>query len=59
MNTTILIPMTRVQLHLLIEAHYWHAARAPTLAEAREHQRHAADLQRRLTDHDQRTEAPA
>ncbi len=58
MNSTILIPMPRADLHLLIEALYWQAARAPTLADAREHQRLAAELQRRLTDHDERTEAP-
>ena len=59
MNSTILIPVTRAQLHVLIEALYAYAARAPTLADARERQRHAADLQRRLTDHDESTQTPA
>ena len=59
MNTTILLPLRPEQVQLLIEYHQHAAACAHTLPARHDHLRDADDLQRRLTDHAERTEARA
>ena len=59
MTTLIWLPLRPEQVQALM---YWHlreAAHANAIHERHDHLRDAGDLQRRLTDHDERTEAPA
>ncbi len=59
MNTTILLPLRPEQVEVLMRHHEHAADRAPTLPTRHDHLRDADDLQRRLTDHAERTEARA
>ena len=59
MNTLIWLPLRPEQVQALMAHHRHAAAHANTIPERAAHLRDADDLQRRLTDHDERTEAPA
>ena len=59
MNTTILLALRPEQVEVLMRHHRHEAAHAATLPERADHLRDADDLQRRLTDHAERTEARA
>ena len=59
MNTTILLALRPEQVEVLMRHHEHAAHMAATLPTRHDHLRDAADLQRRLTDHAQRSEAPA
>ena len=58
MNTTILLALRPEQVEVLMRHHQEAAGKAATLPERADHLRDADDLQRRLTDHAERTEAP-
>ena len=57
MNTTILLPLRPEQVEVLLRHHEDAARKATTLHERADHLGDADDLQRRLTDHAERTEA--
>ena len=59
MIANILTPLRPEQVRVLIEHHQFHAAHASTLPDRHDHLRDAEDLRRRLTDHAERSEAPA
>ena len=59
MNTTILLPLRPEQVEVLLRHHEDAARKAATLPERADHLRDADDMQRRLTDHAERTEARA
>lgn len=59
MQTVILFPATPQQLDALHAWHLHEAAHASTVPERADHLRHADDIQRRLRDAEERTEAAA
>ena len=59
MNTTLWIPLRADQVQALVAHHHQEAAVATTLAARADHLRDADDLERRLADHSDRTEATA
>ena len=59
MNTTILLPLRPEQVEVLMRHHEHAAEMAATLPTRHHHLRDADDLRRRLTDHAERSEAPA
>ena len=56
MNTSILCPLTPAQVEALIAWHHHEAQHASLLQDKSDHLQHAADLRRRLTDAQNRTE---
>ena len=59
MNTTIVLPLRPEQVEVMIRHHERAACTAFTLPDRHDHLRDAEDLRRRLTDHAERSEAPA
>ena len=57
MKATILVPLRPEQVEVLLRHHEDAARKAATLPERADHLGDADDLQRRLTDHAERTEA--
>ena len=57
MTSAIWLPLTAGQVRVLMEHHRHEAAHASTLFEREGHLRDADDLQRRLSDFEERTEA--
>ena len=58
MNTTILLPLRPEQVEVLMRHHTQAASTAATIPARHDHLRDAEDLQRRLTNFEQRTEQP-
>ena len=58
MIATLWLPLRPDQVEALIRHHGHEAAHASTLPERADHLRDADDLQRRLSDFEERTEAP-
>jgi hypothetical protein len=57
MTSTIWLPLRAEQVRTLMEHHKHEAAHATTLPARHDHLRDADDLQRRLSDFEERTEA--
>ncbi len=57
MITNILFSATQQQLEALLRWHEHEAAHASTVPDRADHLRHADDIQRRLTDANERTES--